>query len=263
MRALRAELRRALLSPLFFVGTAVIMLGLLYGASVDLAASAVSQTDALSVFRYSYCFNNSFLFVGVGAAIPFAGSFCEDYRTGMLRLQLTRESRRRYLLAKVLACAVSGGAAVVLACAVFFCVCVAFRGEAASLDTGEWAALVGHEPFVELIVEGRLLLYGLLFCAAQFIYGAFLAVFGLVISMFALYAYAAYAAPFIGSIVFVKLVNIGLWPMNLNLMTLAYGSYFGEGLQTLVVIAGVYGSLVALMALVGFHRLGMVIDHAL
>ena len=251
MRALRAELRRALLSPLFFVGTAVIVLGLLYGASVDLAASAISQTDALSVFRYSYCFNNSFLFVGVGAAIPFAGSFCEDYRTGMLRLQLTRESRWRYLLAKV------------LACAVFFCVCVAFRGEAASLDTGEWAALVGHEPFVELIVEGRLLLYGLLFCAAQFIYGAFLAVFGLVISMFALYAYAAYAAPFIGGIVFVKLVNIGLWPMNLNLMTLAYGSYFGEGLQTLAVIAGVYGSLVALMALVGLHRLGVVIDHAL
>lgn len=150
-----------------------------------------------------------------------------------------------------------------LACIAFFCVCLAFRGEAVSLDTGEWTAIVGHEPFVELIIEGHFLLYALLFCAAQFVYGAFLAVFGLVTSMFVLYGYAAYAAPFIGSIIFVKLVNIGLWPMDLNLMTLAYGSYFGEGLQTLAVIVGVYGSLMALMALAGFHRLGTVINRAL
>ena len=42
--------------------------GILFSGAFDLSISEVSRMDALSVFRYAYCFNNSFWFVVVGAA---------------------------------------------------------------------------------------------------------------------------------------------------------------------------------------------------
>lgn len=256
------ELRRALVSPLFFGGVAVVFAGLLFAGAVDLSAGESSQMDALAVFRYAYCFNNSFWFVVVGAAMPFAGSFCEDYLSGELVLQLARVSRWRYLLGKFFACIVSGGGVVVFACSLFFGLCIGLRPEAISLATGEWKDLVGFEPFLECLFEGKPFYYWALFCCAQFCYGAFWSVFGLAVSMFALYRYAAYAAPFIGAVAFVQIVQLGMWPVQLNLASLAYGQSFGDPLLTLLVIAGVYSALILLMLGVCRGRLEAVVGRA-
>lgn len=236
--------------------------GLLFSGAPDLSAGEISSMDALAVFRFAYCFNNSFWFMVVGAAIPFAGSFCEDYRSGELHLLLVRESRRGYLLSKFLACVVSGGAVVVLACSLFFGLCICARPEVVSLEAGEWRDLAAYEPFIELIVEGKPILYWALFCCAQFCYGAFWAAFGFMVSMFALYRYAAYAAPFIGAIAFVQIIHFGLWPARLNLASLAYAQRFGDSSQTLLVVVGVYGALCLMMLLICYGRLRAVMAHA-
>ena len=85
MGSLGSEMRRAFVSPLFLTGVAVAFAGLLFSGAPDLSAGEISSMDALAVFRFAYCFNNSFWFMVVGAAIPFAGSFCEDYRSGELQ----------------------------------------------------------------------------------------------------------------------------------------------------------------------------------
>lgn len=261
-RALFSEIHRAFISPLFLVGMGVAFAGLLFSGAVDLSAGELSNMDALAVFRFAYCFNNSFWFVVVGAAIPFAGSFCEDYRSGELRFWLARESRWQYLLSKFVACIVSGGAVVVIACGLFFGLCVCLRPEVVSLEMGEWRSLVGYEPFVELLLGGNVVLYWVLFCCAQFCYGAFWAAFGFTVSLFALYRYAAYAAPFIGSIAFVQIVHLGFWPPQLNLATLAQVQNFGDPLQTLAVIAGMYGGLCLLMLAVCHGRFKAVTNRA-
>ena len=262
MASLASEMRRAFISPLFLVGVAVSFAGLLFSGVPDLSAGEASSMDALAVFRFAYCFNNSFWFVVVGAALPFSGSFCEDYRSGELRFLLVRESRWRYLLSKLAACAVSGGAVVVLACSLFFGLCASLRPEVVSLETGEWRDLAGYEPFVELLVEGNTALYWVLFCCSQFCYGAFWAAFGFTVSLFALYRYAAYAAPLIGAIAFVQIIHLGLWPARLNLASLAYAQSFGGSLQTLLIVAGVYGALCFVMLLVCGGRLKAVVDRA-
>ena len=259
--SLSDEMQRAFLSPLFLGGVAVAFTGILFSGAFDLSISEVSRMDALSVFRYAYCFNNSFWFVVVGAALPYAGSFCEDYSSGRLCLLLVRERRWRYLSEKFVACVVSGGAVVVLSCSLFLVLCTALCPELVSVETGEWQYLAGHEPFIEVLLEGNAILYWVLFCCAQFCYGAFWAALGFTVSLFALYRYAAYAAPFIGAIALVQIIHFGAWPVQLNLASLAYSQSFGGTTQTMLVIAGVYGLAMLLMLAACYGRLRTVMAH--
>ena len=261
-RSVAVELRRAFISPSFLAGIGIVLLGLAYAGAPDLCASSQAEGDALSVFRYVYCFNNSFWFVVVGAAVPFAGSFCEDYRNHILPLQLARETRGRYLAAKLLACALSGGAAVVLGSSLFLGVCIASREEVVSLATGEWAYLADTEPFLSFVITGNFTLYWLLFSITQFIYGAFWSLLGFCVSLFSLYRYAAYAGPFAGALLLVELHSMGLWPAGLNISNLAFNPGIPDANQAFATIAVTYGALILALCFISAKRLKAVIDRA-
>lgn len=94
MNNFESDLRRAVFS-LRFVLAAAIQLGVLF-----------SQGPGSTLYQMT---------VPLACALPFAGSWLDEYQSGYARLALPRGTIRGYIWGKFLACGVSGGGAEVLA----------------------------------------------------------------------------------------------------------------------------------------------------
>lgn len=70
-----------------------------------------SRGDALATFSMGGAMGMVTYIMPLFAALPFSTGFCSDWNSGFAGLAAMRSGRRRYLVSKVIACAVSGGVA--------------------------------------------------------------------------------------------------------------------------------------------------------
>ena len=116
------------------------------------------------------------------AAIPYTSAFVDDEKSGYLKAFLPRTSVSKYVLGKELACAVSGGLALLIGIVAAF---------------GAFALiLLPHEVYADYLVEdhiGEIAVPALLF----FLQGGCWALVGMTLSALTGNIYLAYAAPFI------------------------------------------------------------------
>lgn len=93
MNSLESDLRRALLSGRFLLAV--------------LAELLVLWLQGPDSTLHKMC-------VPVLCALPYAGAWLDEYKSGFVKLALVRGSRRGYILGKYLACGLSGGGAEAL-----------------------------------------------------------------------------------------------------------------------------------------------------
>lgn len=94
MNSFETDLRRAVLSPGFIIAAALQL------------AILLTQGETSALYKMS---------VPVVCALPYAGGWLDEYRSGYTRLALVRGSVRGYIMGKFLACVISGGGAEALA----------------------------------------------------------------------------------------------------------------------------------------------------
>ena len=117
-------------------------------------------------------------------ALPFTSSFVDDVKSGYIKFNLHRTSRQKYIAGKCIACAVSGGLALVFGIlATYVISALVFLPMEAPLPKGAESA--GY--FAEIM--GKVLLF--------FFSGAFWSVVGLTVATLTNSKYMAYASPFV------------------------------------------------------------------
>ena len=94
MNSFETDLRRAIFSGRFFLGTAIQLAVLWYGG---FGSTLYKMT------------------VPIVCTLPYACGWLDEYKGGFVRLSLVRSSLRGYIWGKFLACCISGGGAEVLA----------------------------------------------------------------------------------------------------------------------------------------------------
>lgn len=246
-----SELRRAFVSPWFVAGFLVCFAGLIFSGSSELDFTN-PQGDALTAFYFAYQANNALWFFVVGAALPYAGSLCEDLGRGLFSLEKGRISLRKFVVGRVLACGVSGGAALCLAIACFGVLCIFGNEVVVSTESGHVASAGGFLPYMSLAADGCVLEYAVFFGVAQFFFGAFWACFGLAVSVFFPRVYVAFAAPLVAALVFVQLGRLGGLPDLINPCYLSTDAVVGSPLETASVVNGMYVFAIAGLGVVLF-----------
>ena len=187
--AVASDIRQSIMTGRFF-------LGVLFVAAVVFLSS---MDGVLEAFRsdklLAYGFHGDFVLKTLEAdaiiiclpivcALPFAGSYVDDVKTGFLKLYIHRTSHRGYILGKAAGCLVSGGLVIVLG------LWLAYGVSILLFLPMEAAPTEGAEPVNHAIELFRS-------CGLIFLSGGFWALFGMTMSAFMESRYIAYAAPFI------------------------------------------------------------------
>lgn len=168
----------------------------LYVNAVSYAFSD-SQGEAWMLFEFAAAAGYVSPALPLLAALPYAASFCADYRSGYTLPLVLRAGRRRYLLSKILFAAVAGGLGIALGALLFIALIylrfplefpapiefLEMEGLQALLSGGDAGAYFAY-------YAARLLLLGLS--------GAFWATLALTFSAFYVNAPMTYCAPLVG-----------------------------------------------------------------
>ena len=118
------------------------------------------------------------------AALPFTASFVDDVKSGFVKFNLHRTSRREYISGKCVACALSGGLVLALGIiAAYVISALMFLPMEAPLPKD------AESPVYFTEIMGKVLLF--------FYSGAFWSVVGLAFATLANSKYMAYASPFV------------------------------------------------------------------
>ena len=188
MKTIVTDLRRAIFSKSFLLAAGGMVLCLLIGSFSELYAVFFSDTPYRPMGAHETLLLQAMrsdillLVTPILAAIPYTAAFVEDEKSGYIKAFLPRTSVSRYVLGKEIACAVSGGLA--LLCGIF-----AAYGILALV-------MLPHEVLVDYYVEpqlGAIAFRALLF----FLQGACWALVGMLLGALTGNIYLAYAAPFI------------------------------------------------------------------
>ena len=155
--------------------------------------------DMLAAFRSAELISNGFhdtliskalasdgmtLALPILAALPFTSSFVDDMKSGCIKEYLPRTTKARYLMGKIIACAVSGGLVLAIGVLVSYAIAaLVFSPMEAALAKGAEASAY----FGELM--GRVLLF--------FGSGAFWSMVGLALATVTNSKYMAYISPFV------------------------------------------------------------------
>lgn len=183
------NLKQALRSPGFLLGVLVIPL-FLFLSQLDTLVKLFQSEDPQTFGNFLQFIldglkgNTMSFLMPILCALPYAASFVEDVRCGVIKSILPRTTRRGYLWGKAAACAVSGG--LVLAAGIV-------------LSGGlSWLVL---SPLEKAAEEGMSLQPQILELLQKillfFFSGAFWSVFGAWTATFTGSRYVAYTAPFI------------------------------------------------------------------
>lgn len=204
---IKEELDRAFRNPRFFIVVILALVSFVIG-SYRLSVNMISPSDTMNPVNrlIANLYYGEFGFMAaLLATLPFADSFLMDIDQGYLRMIVQRVSYRRYLWAKIMAVALTGGLSLVLAeLVIFLCGINRFSN---------WAAITGASggAFYLGVPQGSLgglyaidpLLYLLYLLASAFGFGAVYALLGLAISAAIHNRYVVLAAP----LVFVQVFN--------------------------------------------------------
>lgn len=184
---IRSSLKQSLTALGFIIGIAGVIAVLVF-ASVEKIFEAFREEELLAYGWHSLQIlsaikSDSFLMtLPIWASLPYTASFCDELKSGFVKLYLHRTTYSRYLLSKVIACAVSGGlvlaAGIVITYAVFALVFTPM--EAAS-------TMAQNIYFIDLIK----------YVPNLFFSGALWSLTGMLFSTTTGSKYIAYASPFI------------------------------------------------------------------
>ena len=172
--------RRRAFGPWFFAAIAAYF-ALYFN---DVSYIVMDETgDALATFAMAGSMGMVTYIMPFFAALPFSTGFCADWNSGFAHAAAMRAGNRRYLLSKLLACALSGGLATALG-ALAFIVMLNLKFP----TTGDVLAnYVAVDPFTHVLHYGApkgLLMYYSGVVAMQFMAGACWATTGMAFSAF-------------------------------------------------------------------------------
>lgn len=120
MRVFLTELKRAFTSPGFFAAIAILTLaGVIGGRETAMSFAHGGALESLGEtweqLMFVAIFSNIFLLVlPILSSLPYTGAFADDVNSKFARFYLPRAGRRRYLVSRTAATALSGGVAVTL-----------------------------------------------------------------------------------------------------------------------------------------------------
>ena len=187
---LRMELRRAFTSPGFFAAVV--------GMAAVLFVGTASEMNTLggmgSVYYFFLCansFNSITDIMLVVSVLPFATSFCADFKNHYYRPILARTSADGYSSSKAAACFISTFAAVALGCILFVLALSLFYP---FLDE---IAATSLDPFSELPIEKYAVLHLLFFILIRSLAAAFWGELSLMSTAFMPSVFAALCMPLI------------------------------------------------------------------
>ena len=190
MRSFQTDLKRALTSWGFWVCAAGIPVacviaafgsflnGARSGAPLDAGFHATALLAALSS-------DTVFFTVPVLCGIGYASAFVEDVKSGYIKFYQMRIGRLRYVAAKALATALSGGLALLVGILIAYLAFLAFFGPREARVT---QAMAGAVPGFQGVLSEAMLF---------FLVGSFWSLVGQLFACFTMNRYVAYACPFI------------------------------------------------------------------
>lgn len=209
---LSLDARRAL-GRWFFIAAAACLL--LYINAVSYAFTDV-EGEAFMLFEFASGVGYVFPALPLLAALPYATSFCQDYKSGYTLPLVLRSGRRRYLLSKVIVNAISGGLAVALGSLAFLLV-IYLRFPAHFPAPMEWLEMEGLQALLAGGSLGAYLSYYAARLALVGLTGAFWATFALAFSAFYVNTPMTYCAPLIGYRLIKELSERLFLPDGLNI----------------------------------------------
>lgn len=135
-------------------------------------------------------------FAAIFCALPFSGSFCEDYNSGFIKSIVSRTGVKRYSFQRCLSVLLSGGIMMALTVAIVIAVC-AFRTTVP--ETEETCAFMQNTVWARMgiLMKYHESVFVILKILVAFLFGAVWALAGLVISVFITNRYVTYIAPFV------------------------------------------------------------------
>ena len=112
-QTLKTELKHALTTPGFYLGLAGVVFALFCGCFQGIVTAFRSEEPSVYGFHLNLLLMamNSDVFrmtLPIWASLPYTASFCDDIKTGFIRLYLHRSSVGQYLLSRFAACLFSG-----------------------------------------------------------------------------------------------------------------------------------------------------------
>ena len=220
-----------------------------------------ARGDALATFSMSGATGMVTYIMPLFAALPFATGFCADWSSGYTGVAVMRAGKRKYLMSKILACALSGGVATAGGTLLLIALLVLKFPHTEEvilnfIDVGEFYDILALEGTMGLILfyAGVVLV--------QFLAGSFWAMTGLAFSAFCPNFLLTLCIPLAAYRLCLELyywIEFPLWLCPPLLQDLMVGLSYGP---TLLTAAGVFIGLDVLLGFVFAWRAGRRLRYA-
>lgn len=189
IRTIRTTIKQSLYSIGFLIGCIgtilVIFLSSLQNILIALGTDGLLENGFHDTLILNALVSNGMILaLPMLAALPYTSSFINDLKSGFIKFNITRTSRRGYILGKYVACAVSGGLGLIMGIiAAYVISALVFLPMEAPLPKD------AESPIYFAEIMEKVLLF--------FFSGAFWSVVGLTVATLTNSKYMAYASPFV------------------------------------------------------------------
>jgi hypothetical protein len=188
-KAIKSDISRALTSRSFIIAVIGTVLVLILSSLESIIS--IAQADGMLSYGYhaqlifdALSSDAMTLALPILSALPFTAAFVDDIKNGYIKLYLHRSSVRTYIQGKLMACALSGGLALMLGILIAYGLStLIFTPMELTLAKGETA----QPYFAQLLLKSAILFFS----------GAFWSLVGFTFAAATQSKYMAYASPFI------------------------------------------------------------------
>lgn len=212
IKIMRNEIRKALLSPVFYISVLLMGLGY-YFAQTDFTW----VSDGVGVLQNTLGSSEWEIFGILGCTLPYAASFCQEYLAGNMQMSLERIGIKKYCMGKAAVCFFAGGLSAVLGRCFLLMLSTAHVPLLAEGSNWEIYQVTVY-PY-ELLCNKK---YGFYYCFQMFLCflnGGFYASLGLFLSAFVISPFMAWFAPYIILLMF----SISGFPAAVNPLLIEKG----------------------------------------
>ena len=217
-RQFKIELKKALFSPYFFLAIGILSIFAVLSAVYILVRNGgyneailndanFSQNPDLPLFsfysswigseRMSLTYTLFYNLLPIGAALPFAWSFCSERKSGYIKNIVTRDKKKYYYLSKSSAIFISGMLAVLIPLLInILLVSSKMPLHKPFVGYNFYTGVNFHDLFADIYFSHPIF-YVLLFVALTSIYGGVFALFGAALSFYISNTFTAVLLPFV------------------------------------------------------------------
>ena len=220
MRIYLSDLKRALTSWGFFLailGTCAVYFA---GAWVDLKWGTEDVLYYFNISNQIGGYKNILVFLCV---LPYAINYSAEWNHSVIRYTIIRSNKTRYAWSKVVATAISGGMALAVGLSLFILI-LSFKFPMVNTSSENFQIFINY-GFGSLLASGNYILYYIFYILQIFFFGAFWAVFALVVSAWITNFFITVSAPFIIFYFFQELFMKMHIPTYLNITRISTGVY--------------------------------------